>query len=489
MFIKQCIIDARQNVIFRYLQKKVNNGFYRHYQFPRQTSGKKGQKLLNSLIEKQSCILNQINKEQKNKVGGYRFINNKKVTEQLLMNSLQAQCQENCKGLHLVCLQDTTEYNFQHHLARLNESTLGLVGNNIDVGFLCHLMICFDAKSSLPLGISYAKLWSRDPGRKSKQQRNYKNLPIEEKESYRWIDATKTTKHILSNHITFVSDRESDIYQLWSRVPDSKTDLIIRCREDRKLYDQPMTVLKFLERQEVMGEYSIELRANKSKSRSKRESRLQVKYTKVRIKKPHSVKSDLQQDPDYVELFVVEAKEDQKWVPENEIPLHWLLFTTQNIESFAQAREIIRWYSFRWQIEQFFRITKKQGLDFESSQLETGNGLKKLALLSFATALKILQLTLARNSKHNISAGKFFSPKELLILNALNNKLEGETTKQCNPNKENTLSWVAWIIARLGSWSGYESQGPPGPITFKRGYDEFRLVMIGFDIAKNVYKE
>ena len=407
------------------------------------------------------------------------------------MNSLQNQCKQNSKGLHLVCLQDTTEYNFQHHLDRLDEGTLGLVGNNIDVGFFCHLMICFDAQSSLPLGIPYTKLWGRDPGRKSKQQRDYKNLPIEEKESFRWIEAAETAKHNLStsNHITLVSDRESDIFQLWARVPDQKTDLIIRCRKDRKLYDQPMTVLEFLDKQEVMGSFQIELKASNSKLRSKRETTIQVKFAKIKIKKPYSVKENIQQDPDYVELFAVEAKEDQKLVPSSETPVNWLLLTTHTIESYTQAKEIVKWYSFRWQIEQFFRITKKQGLDFESSQLETGDGLKKLALLSFATALKILQLTLARNSKNSTSADRFFSKQELFILRAINDKLQGETKKQCNPNKPNTLAWVSWIIARLGSWSGYESQGPPGPITFKRGYDEFGLIMIGFNLAKDVYKE
>jgi len=489
MFIISTNISNREVLEYRYLQKQITHGFYRHIQFSRQASGKKGQKLLNSLNQKQSCILNQIHPKQKDKIGGYRFINNDRVTEQLLINSLQMQCKENCRNQQIICLQDTTEYNFQHHLERLDEGTLGLVGNNIDVGFFCHPMLCFDAKSSLPLGISFAKLWSRNPARKNKKQREYKKLPIEEKESYRWIDAIETTKHLLSNNITFISDRESDIYQLWSRVPDSKTDLIIRCRKDRKLYDQSKTILQSLEDQKILGEYSIDLKANKKKSRSKRKTILQVKSIKVKIKKPHSAISNSQQDPEYVELFAVEAKEDRKRVPENEMPVHWLLLTTHKIKSFTKAKEILTWYSFRWQIEQFFRITKKQGLDFESSQLETGDGLKKLALLSFATALKILQLTLARDLKVHILAHNFFSTKEIIILNAINNKIKGETNKQINPNKKHTLAWVAWIIARLGSWSGYESQGPPGPITYKRGYDEFRSIMIGFDIVRDVYKE
>ncbi len=250
-----------------------------------------------------------------------------------------------------------------------------------------------------------------------------------------------------------------------------------------------MTVLKALNKKEVIGEYKIKLRTDKRKKRSKRDVLLQIKFAKVQIRKPHSVKGQSKQDPEYVQLYAVEAKEDKSLVPEDESSVHWLLFTTHKIGNYNQAIAIVKWYSFRWQIEQFFRITKKQGLDFESSQLETGDGLKKLVLLSFAAALRILQFTLARNSKFNTSASRFYSKQELQIIKNLNKQLEGETKKQCNPNKENTLAWVAWVIARLGSWSGYESQGLPGPITFKRGYDEFRLIIIGFNMVKNVYKE
>ena len=189
-------------------------------------------------------------------------------------------------------------------------------------------------------------------------------------------------------------------------------------------------------------------------------------------------------------MYVVEAKEDLSTIKNGESPVHWILFTTYNIGDFTQARQIIKWYSFRWQIEQFFRITKKQGIDLESSQLETGEGLKKLALLGFATALKILQLSLAKDGKQNDKVTKYFSKDQIIVLGLLNEQLQGNTQKQQNPFYKNSLSWASWIIARLGGYSGYKSQSPPGPITFKRGLDKFYYLTTGFYLAKrDVYKE
>ena len=392
-----------------------------------------------------------------------------------MVTALQEQCKTNADGVHIICLQDTSEYNYQHHINRLKNESLGIVGNNIDHGFFAHVMLCFNAISTLPMGISFCKLWYRDPNRLDKYERKYKNLPIEEKESVRWLEAAKETKELLNSadQLTFISDRESDIYQLWSRIPDTRTNLIIRARSDRSLYDNCSTVFKTIKEQAVVGSYTIELKEDKRKNRTRRTAKLNVKYTNVLIKKSYEPKSRKTNDPDYISLNVVEAKEDESTIKAGEAAVHWILYTTHQIDNYESARQIIQWYSFRWQIEQFFRITKKQGLDAESSQLETGEALMKLILMSFAVAMKILQLCLAREGTYNDRVEKYFDSEEIVVLKVLNNNLQGNTIKQQNPFPEKTISWASWIIARLGGYSGYKSQSPPGPITFKWGLDKF----------------
>lgn len=133
--------------------------------------------------------------------------------------------------------------------------------------------------------------------------------------------------------------------------------------------------------------------------------------------------------------------------------------------------------------EQFFRTLKKQGLDVESSQVETGESLMKLVLLAMSVALQTMQLMLAREGRDQ-RVSVVFSDNEQTVLKLAEKKLEGKTQKQKNPHSSKTLSWAAWIIARLGGWKGYQSESPPGPITLLRGLRRFESLLEGYQLAK-----
>ena len=62
-------------------------------------------------------------------------------------------------------------------------------------------------------------------------------------------------------------------------------------------------------------------------------------------------------------------------------------------------------------------------------------------------------------------------PTHAPALTVPNRKLEGRTEKLKNPYPPESLAWFAWIVARLGGWSGYTSRGykPAGPKTIARG--------------------
>lgn len=100
-------------------------------------------------------------------------------------------------------------------------------------------------------------------------------------------------------------------------------------------------------------------------------------------------------------------------------------------------------------------------------------------------ATMIMQMVMAREEKdQHISV--IFGEDERKVLGALVKTLEGKTEKQQNPHPPDCLSWAAWIIARLGGWSGYESDSKAGPITMRYGLKKFDRILKAWLLAKDV---
>jgi hypothetical protein len=133
---------------------------------------------------------------------------------------------------------------------------------------------------------------------------------------------------------------------------------------------------------------------------------------------------------------------------------------------------------------------KKQGLQLESAQLESGESIKKLLCMSLLAAIRIMCMKIAFDKKEVRSkASLYFDDSQIRCLKILGRAIEGKTEKQKNPFVPNSLAWAAWIIARLGGWGGYISSSKPGYITMKVGLDRFMAKYEMFKLMKDVYKE
>ena len=44
--------------------------------------------------------------------------------------------------------------------------------------------------------------------------------------------------------------------------------------------------------------------------------------------------------------------------PEGETPLSWMLLTTEVVETIEMAVTILRWYTYRWRVEEFHKVLK-----------------------------------------------------------------------------------------------------------------------------------
>jgi hypothetical protein len=437
--------------------------------------------LLSSLIYfgRTSSIHNLTMTEAEQK-GAYRFLSNKKVEEKILIDACKERSSYLCEGKDVMVIQDTSEINVDNHRNRLKKgSGIGLTGNNKDLGFFLHSSLVLDASTETILGFSDIQLWHRD---EDKEQRVYQKLRIEEKESYKWIKACVEGKKHLSKaaSITFIEDREGDIYEQFATIPDERTHLIIRSRETRRL-STGGNLFEHLAGQPVAGTYSIELVKDIRKGIESRTATVEVRFCKVSIAKPKLVKKA--EIAEKIELYAVEVRELNG--PKEDAVL-WRILTTYEITTYEEAVTIVNKYRMRWYIEQLFRLLKKKGFQIESSELESGWALRKLTVMILNSALRVMQMLLAYNNEESQPIEQVFNEEEVQCLKQINTTLEGDTEKSKNKNNPKRLAWATWIIARLGGWKNYNSKRPPGPIVLKRGLDKFTAMYQGWQLAKSL---
>jgi hypothetical protein len=435
---------------------------------------------MNRLFTSRDSSIRQTAETKAEQKAMYRFLDNENVTETELIDSCFERTSTLCKGKHLLVLNDTSEINMQSHVGRIKpESGVGLVGNNHDLGFFAHLGLVVDVEAYQAIGYSSMNLWHRSSDKGTKASRDYKNLPVEEKESYKWIKCSKDSNAVLedASSVTLVGDRESDMYELFTDAQEDGLHVLARNRINRKTTEGEK-LYHLLNDTKSCGNYKIDVSGDVRKQKKKREATLLIKFREVWLKKPNG-KNDYR--PEQVKAWIVEAKEES-----DKNGICWRLLTTHSVESFEQAVQMVEWYKMRWFIEEVFRLLKNKGYRIEDSQLENGWALRKLTIMLLHNILRVMQMLIAYGSSEEEDAGLCFTEEEIGCLHKLNKRCEGKTEKLKNPYKESTLKWATWIIARLGGWSGYLSQRPPGPITIKNGLDKFNHVFIGWLMAKDV---
>jgi hypothetical protein len=429
---------------------------------------KTGALFFKRLSEKLTICIKSLGGNRATEVAFNRFLGNENVDPNLISDELSKKTNESCMGKsHVLCLQDTVQLTYPTQ--KFKKNNFGPTGDANTKGLFVHPGIIVDASNRDVIGTSGIITWCRD---EQSPNQTKKSRPIEEKESIRWIDTAISAKQNITNAemITVIGDRESDIFEVFERVPDKNTHLIVRASHDRNL-DTDEKISELLENTIIIGTHKIDLRAITGK-RKARVATLAIKYTPI----------SLRNGEEPLNIFCVSAMEISA-VPHGETPISWVLLTTHLVDSLKSATQILIWYTWRWIIEQIFRTMKNKGLKIEDSQIADPKKLQILSILSVATAIKVMSLVESRDGKNNRRAD-IFTKEELILLLLVCKKLEGKTEKQKNPYTKNSMAWSSWIIARLGGWNGYRSESPPGPIIMLRGLQKFELQYEGWLLAQ-----
>jgi hypothetical protein len=444
----------------------------------------RGNKILEDLFSKSVHSIRQLTRDESSAKGFYRFLQNDRVSEEDIVLNLSANCKAACRGKYVVCIQDTTEINLSSHSNRIRKDDyIGTTNakNDKGLGFLLHPSLVLDATEGIPYGYADIKIWNRSLAFASKHERKYNSLPIEEKESYKWVEVSQNTKSALAGIVkgmVIVQDREGDIYEQFAVVPAKQTDLLIRARTNRTLMDKTK-LFSCMSAEQVKGAYELIVVAKKN--RKKRTAQIEIRYKEIAIRKTDAASKNA---VPFIKLTLIEAKEVGYGGADK---ICWRLLTTIAVGDVQTAKACIEWYSWRWTVEEVFKILKKEGYNIEASELEYASSVRKMCLLIMEVIIKLFLMRLAyAEPEITLSAATCFTEEEQEFLEHQVTYLEGKTEKQKNPYKTKDLKRYVWAIARLGGWKGYESKRHPGITTLWTGLKYFKAALQGWEISRNV---
>lgn len=425
-------------------------------------------------------------------VAAYRFFDHDLVTPEKILEPHFERTRQRMAGHEVVLLvQDTTELDVTRPEQQV--AGAGPLDGPARRGALLHPLEAFTPDGT-PLGAVWAQMWTREeePVAESRQdrQRWRRTTPIEEKESFRWLQglrqARQTAQHVPQTTCVCVGDSEADIYELFAE-PRGTTPVhwLIRAAQDRLVLaaappmpaaaDDPLVTARQIRGQvlaaPVLFTKQISVRGRQQKiacktgarqqPRTSREAQVEVRATTVTLRPPHRTDSQLPA----VNIQVVLVREIDP--PADDQPVEWLLLTTLPIDTADQVRQIVQYYSVRFMIEVLFRVLKS-GCRVEQRRFEHIDRLLPCVAVYLIVAWRTLMVCRLGHSCPDLDCETVFEPQEWKSVWMV-------VHRQPPPAAPPKLGVMLRLVAQLGGYVNRPNRrDPPGPQTVWLGLQRTR---------------
>jgi len=413
-----------------------------------------------------------------NTKAAYRFFSNDRISEADILAGHFQSTRERFAATDepILILQDTTEFSFQREKAdaiglttvvNSGKDKAGRVRLHTVCGLLMHSSLAVTTEG-LPLGLAAIKFWTRKKFKGTaalKKKINPTRVPIEQKESVRWLENMRQSIVLFGEpeRCVHVGDRESDIYELFCTAYELGTHFLVRSCVDRLAGNGNHTIAAEMAAAEVVGRHDVEVCDGKGRATT---ASVEIKYRAIRILPPIGKQKRYPQ----LTLTVIYAQERDE--PADRPRIDWKLITDLPVESHEEAIEKLRWYALRWKIEIFHKILKS-GCRAENAKLRTAERLVKLISVFCIMSWRVFWLTMINRAAPGAEPGLALTEVEIALLDRLVPDKGG-----CPPNGR-TLSVYLIKIARLGGYLARSRDPPPGNMVMWRGLSRLTDIKLG----------
>ncbi len=413
----------------------------------------------------------------------YRFFSNDRVSEdEILAGHFGAtRARTTAAGGTLLVLQDTTEFTYQRehpeavgitYSVNSGKDKAGRLRMHTVCGLLMHssLVVTTDG---LPLGLSAVKFWSRQQFKGTaalKRKINPTRVPIEQKESYRWLENMRQSTELLGDpgRCVHIGDRESDIYELFCTAQELGTHFLVRTCVNRLAGDGGHTIADEMGETGLKGVHRVEVRDGKGRTGT---ALVDLRYRRIRVLPPVGK----QKRYPALTLTVIHATERAK--PADRPAIEWKLITDLPVTTRAAAIEKLHWYAQRWKIEVFHKILKS-GCRAEDARLRTAERLVRLIAVFCILSWRVFWMTMMRRVAPNAVPKLVLTHVEIGLLDRL------VSDKTIPSVTAGTLAAYLTKVAQLGGYLARTKDPPPGNTVMWRGLSRLTDINLGYMLAR-----
>jgi len=152
--------------------------------------------------------------------------------------------------------------------------------------------------------------------------------------------------------------------------------------------------------------------------------------------------------------------------------LEWILVTTVPIACAEDAWERVKWYKWRWLLEDFHKVLKT-GCGIEVRRQQTVGAMWNLLGILTPMAMRLLWLRQTAQQAPDTSATEVVSQEVIDVVTKLDNR----------PGATLTANDFWRTIASFGGYLNRKSDGPPGWQTLWKGWLYLQTILQGVRLA------
>jgi hypothetical protein len=429
------------------------------------------------LLSHPGCSLPQACRSEAALKGAYRFFAHPDTSvANLLPAFVLPSVAALCRRREVLAVHDTTTCNFSH-LAQA--SGLGYINDSQTAkGIHLHSSLLLDDDCKL-VGIAELQFWVR-PGFRQETDEEIRNLPIEAKESHKWLLGMRSTHDAFEQasprppRLIHVMDREGDIHEVFQEVRCLGDDAVIRCAQNRRVEAEQPEQIDYA-KQRVAGRESLgtmELRVP-LKEGGYRTAVVEARSLEVRLR-PDEAKHKGRRP---LKLGLVEVREIST-PPAGEEAAQWWLWTTLHVRKLKQVKRVLKIYRARWRVEDYHRALKT-GCQVESLRLQEGESLMKAIALQAWVATRLVRLRDEAKNDPEQDCEVCFSQEEWQLLWV---RQHGRVWREAD-GKPKLGEVVKWL-ARLGGYLGRKNDPVPGAECLGKALYALDLLLQGRDLGR-----